>query len=309
MTPSAPAGITDSELVATLPGFTDAHADVDGVRLHYVTGGRGDPLVLLPSWPQTWWEFHQIMPRLAERYRVLAVDLRGMGSSSRPPPAASGRGYDKKTMAADVRALVVGLGLGPVHIVGNDVGSMVAYSFAANHPESTRKLVMLDAPHPFPLFQQIPVLPAPGTYDLDNPARSVHPWWFAFNQIPGLAEVALQGRYHVVQDWIFDYMAVDKSAITPHDRAVYAAAYESPEARRAVTGWFASFATDIEDAATYAPLTLPTLGLGGFSFDFLAAFLSGAAPKATVVKLPDTGHWIPDERPDETVRWLLEFLG
>jgi pimeloyl-ACP methyl ester carboxylesterase len=112
-----------------------------------------------------------------------------------------------------------------------------------------------------------------------------------------------------VQNWIFDYMAVDKKAITEHDRAVYAAAYNSEEALSAALGWFRSFATDIADAGTYAPLLCPVLGLGGIGFDFIAAFLHTAAPAATVVKLPETGHWIPDEQPKETVRRLIEFLG
>jgi pimeloyl-ACP methyl ester carboxylesterase len=97
------------------------------------------------------------MPQLAECYHILTVDLRGMGGSDKPTG-----GYDKKTMAADIRALVDKLGLGAVNIAGNDIGSMVAYSFAANHRDATRKLVMMAAPHPFSLFSQIPLLPPSG---------------------------------------------------------------------------------------------------------------------------------------------------
>ena len=235
---------------------------------------------------------------------MIAVDLRGMGASGKPSA-----GYDKKTMASDIFALVNHLGLGSVNIAGNDIGSMVAYSFAANYPKATRKLIVMDSPHPFSVFEQISILPAPGTYDLDNPARAVHPWWFAFNQIPKLSEQVFEDRYEIVQNWIFDYLAADKTAITAHDRAVYAVAYNSADALRAVTGWFSSFTTDIADAAGYAPLTLPALGLGGISFDFLAPFLKAAAPNAQVVKLADTGHWIPDEKPDETITRFVEFLG
>jgi pimeloyl-ACP methyl ester carboxylesterase len=296
--------IGDADLVATLPGFKNAYAHVNGIRLHYVEGGAGEPLVLLPSWPQTWWQFSRVLPRLAERYRVLALDLRGMGGSGKPAT-----GYDKKTMASDVHALISHLDLGSVYVAGNDVGAMVAYGLAANYPEATRKLVMMDTPHPFAVFEQIPLLPAPGTYDLQNPARVVHPWWFAFNQIPELSERVFEGRYGIVQDWLFDYLAADKTKITAHDRAVYAAAYDSADALRAANGWFSSFATDIADAGKYSPLTIPVLGLGGISYDFLAAFLGTAAPDATVLKLPNTGHWIPDEQPDETIRLLTKFFG
>src|SRR5689334_23181364 len=96
---AAGAGVASAEAdhEADLPGFKHNHAQVNGVRLHYVTGGRGEPLVLLPGWPQTWWEYHKIMPALAAKFRVIVVDLRGMGGSEKPEG-----GYDKKTMAADV---------------------------------------------------------------------------------------------------------------------------------------------------------------------------------------------------------------
>lgn len=304
MTPFSSSGpISDRDLVATLPGFASNSAEVNGVRLHYVEGGKGDPLFLLPGWPQTWWQFSRVLQPLAERYRVVAVDLRGMGGSAKPAG-----GYDKKTMAADILALAQHLGFDSINIAGNDIGSMVAYSFAANHPRATRKLVMMDAPHPFSVLEQIPILPPLRAYDLNNPNRAVHPWWFAFNQIPGLQQAAFAGRYWILQDWIFDYLGVNRKAITAHDRAVYAAAYDSADALRAVHGWFSSFSTDISDAATYRALDVPALGLGGISFDFLAAFLQTAAPKAKLVRLPDTGHWIPDEQPEDVVRLLFDFI-
>lgn len=122
---------TDAALVERLPGFRSAHAEVNGTRLHYVTGGTGPALVLLPGWPETWWTYHKIMPALAQRYTVLAVDLRGMGSSAKPE-----QGYEKKTMAKDVRELLLKLGHTEAAVVGHDIGAQVAWSFAANHPEA-----------------------------------------------------------------------------------------------------------------------------------------------------------------------------
>src|SRR5690348_11178848 len=94
-TDGVPAVPSAARLAASLPGFTSRFADVNGVRLHYVAGGSGEPLILLHGWPQTWWEYHKVMPALATRYRVIAVDLRGAGDSGKPRG-----GYDKKTMAA-----------------------------------------------------------------------------------------------------------------------------------------------------------------------------------------------------------------
>lgn len=97
--------VSDAALVRTLPGFESRFATVNGVRLHFVTGGNGDPVLLLPGWPETWWSYRKIMPELAKRYRVISVDIRGMGASDKPAG-----GYDKKTMAADIDALVRHLG-------------------------------------------------------------------------------------------------------------------------------------------------------------------------------------------------------
>ncbi|MFJ9033435.1 alpha/beta fold hydrolase [Streptomyces sp. NPDC102274] len=118
-----------------IEGFSSGFAEVNGIRLHYVAGGQGYPLVLLPGWPRTWYQFHKIMPPLAEHYRVIAVDLRGMGDSDKPAT-----GYDKKPMAQDIYELIRALGYSKVNIAGEDIGAMVAYSFAANRPEATRKI-------------------------------------------------------------------------------------------------------------------------------------------------------------------------
>jgi pimeloyl-ACP methyl ester carboxylesterase len=139
------------------------------------------------------------MPDLANQFHVIAVDLRGQGSSSKPAT-----GYDKKTMAGDIHALVKQLGYDRVNIAGHDIGAMVAFSFAANYPHATRRLAMLEATHPFEGFWQIPVIAPPGAYDLANPNHPIHLWWFAFNQVPDLAEKLLQGRMGVLLTWLFD---------------------------------------------------------------------------------------------------------
>jgi pimeloyl-ACP methyl ester carboxylesterase len=130
---------------------------VNGVRLHYVIGGRGAPLVLLPGYPETWWEYRKVMPALAARYRVIAVDLRGMGGSGKPRG-----GFDKKTMAKDVLGLVRHLGYDQVNIAGHDIGSQVTFSFAANHPGAATRIAMLDVPHPNEFIYSLSIIPRPG---------------------------------------------------------------------------------------------------------------------------------------------------
>src|SRR3984893_1864274 len=132
----AAGGPANAPLARSLPGgFRSGYAKVNGIRLHYVAGGQGEPLFLLPGLPETWWEYHEIMPSLAARYRVIVVELRGMGGSDKPQS-----GFDKKTMAGDIFQLGRAVGYDTVNIAGHDIGSMVAFRFAVNQPAANRKL-------------------------------------------------------------------------------------------------------------------------------------------------------------------------
>ncbi|MBM7566237.1 alpha/beta fold hydrolase [Paenibacillus sacheonensis] len=291
----------DAELAAKLPGFKNGYADVNGIRIHYVEGGTGDPLVLLPGWPQTWWAYHKIMPALADRYRVIAVDLRGMGGSSKPLD-----GYDKKTMASDVKALADQLGLKQLNIAGHDIGSMVAYSFAANYPSAVKKLAMLDVPHVFDAFKQIPMLPSEDAFKKPNP--NYYTWWFALNSVPGLPQQMLEGRFRFLQNWVMDYLSVNPAKIDAFDREAYAIAYAGSDAIRSSNAWFQTWNQDIKDLADYPVLNMPVLGLASISYDLLNAFLPGRASNVKMVKLENVGHFFPEEDPEATIRNFMDFF-
>ncbi|MFL5253774.1 MAG: alpha/beta fold hydrolase [Rhodopila sp.] len=120
------------------------HADLGDVRLHYVMAGSGFPVVLLHGWPQSWYEWRHVIPGLAERYQVIAPDLRGLGESSRPAD-----GYDKKTVGNDVWRLVHDvLGIAEFYLIGHDWGGPTAYAVTAAHPDAVRKLAILDVTIP-----------------------------------------------------------------------------------------------------------------------------------------------------------------
>jgi alpha-beta hydrolase superfamily lysophospholipase len=123
--------------------FSHHTASVNGIQLHYVIGGHGDPVILLHGWPQTWYEWRHVMPALAKNYTVIVPDLRGLGDSSKPLT-----GYDGKTTAEDIHQLVSQLGFRDIFLVGHDFGVQVAYSYAAAHPNEVRRLVILDVPIP-----------------------------------------------------------------------------------------------------------------------------------------------------------------
>lgn len=295
--------VSDAALVRLLPGFSNHHADVNGTTLHYVIGGKGEPLVLLPGWPETWWGYHKTMQALARHYTVIVIDLRGMGSSAMP----SG-GYDKKTMATDVYALVKHLGYASANVTGHDIGAQVAYSYAANFPQGTRKLILLDTPPPTEGLLTLPMLPAHGTFgDKIDPA---HPyfWWFAFHQVKGLPEKLLAGRVRLEQDWFYSYMLKDDGAIDAHDRAVYEHAYNSRDAIRASNGWYQAFTQDIIDDHDYAMLDMPVLGLGGSGHDRLTATMTRKARNFTAIKVENSGHFVQEEQPEQVTRAMLDFL-
>ncbi len=297
------ADVSDAALAKSLPGFHNAYADVNGVRLHYVIGGKGEPLVLLPGWPETWWTFHKIMPALAEHYTVIAVDLRGMGGSSKPAD-----GYDKKTMAHDIHALVQSLGYDKVHIAGHDIGSAVAFAYGANFPQATGKLVMLELPHPDESLLTFPLLPAQGTFT--DKLDFAHPylWWFAFNQVKGLPEQVLAGHIRAEQDWLFKYFLVDESAIDARDRAVYERAYNTADAIRASNGWYQTLTQDIADGKGYGKLEMPVLAVGGPAYRWMNKVIPPKASNLTTLHLENTGHFLQEERPELVARTMTEFL-
>jgi pimeloyl-ACP methyl ester carboxylesterase len=295
--------VSDAALVRTLPGFRNGYANVNGIRLHYVVGGKGMPVVLLPGWPETWWEFHKMMPRLAQQYRVISVDFRGMGTSDKPAG-----GYDKKTMAQDIHELMRHFGYEKVNLVGHDIGATIAFSFAANYPEATGKLVMLDVPHPDASLASWPLLPTYGTFGDKIDPDHAYAWWFAFHQVRGLPERLLAGREYLEQEWVFRYLLLDESAIGPRDRAVYAAAYASPDAIRAGNAWYQAFPKDILDDNDYTKLTIPVLGIAGPGFNWLNDTLSRHATDVRVIKIANSGHYIAEEQPDATVDYINAFL-
>ncbi|QGR00203.1 alpha/beta hydrolase [Paenibacillus psychroresistens] len=298
---------SDKELVKKLPGFKNGYKKVNGITLHYVEGGKGEPLFLLPGWPQTWYAYHKVMQGLAKKYHVYVVEYRGMGGSDKPAS-----GYDKKTMASDVYALVKELGYTKVNMAGHDIGAFVAYAYAANYPQATTKLALLDVAHPSERYLGLPLVPPPGVYDTSIKDHPIYPWWFGLNSVPELSEKLLQGNgMSIYQDWLFDYLAYgNKPPMTKEVKEVYYAAYSNAEAIRASNEWYKTFRQDIEDLKTYPKLSMPVLGIGGFNstFNNLDAHLRQYASDVKSVKLDGAGHWIAEQKPQETIKMFMEFF-
>lgn len=271
----------------------------DGVRIHYRRLGRGRAMVLLHGFPQTGHMWRKVMPRLAERFTVVAPDLRGYGDSDRPRS-----GYDKRAMAADVAGVIQALSLAPVVLVGHDRGARVAHRFALDHPALLTHLVLLDIAPTYDIFERV---------DQHRAGRIWH--WF-FHQVPDLPEALVAGREEVYLRHCYTAWAHNPAAIEEEAVQEYLRCFRQPGALRAAFDDYRAGATiDLEhDAADrHRKVTMPTLVLWGGSRQAQAADMLGVwkerCERAEGRAVPDCGHFIPEERPEVVVEAILNFTG
>ncbi|MGY5032964.1 alpha/beta fold hydrolase [Streptomyces sp. 900116325] len=280
-------------------GFSEHKSQAAGIGINYVIGGHGPTLVLIHGYPQTWYEWHDIMPALAKHYTVIAPDLPGAGRSDAPAS-----GYDKKTMANKLHALLEKIGKDQdVRIVGHDIGTMVAYSYAAQYPKSVKKLVLSEAPIPDRSIYKFPALSAKGP----------GVWNFGFFSLQtGLPESLIQGREYTWTSGFMRGIAVHKDALTPEDLQVFASYLRDPAHLEASFAWFRTFPQDIADNAKLRnkKLTMPVLAVGadGSLGESIGDQVSRYATHVTPLVIKDSGHWIYEEHPEETTDMLLNFL-
>jgi pimeloyl-ACP methyl ester carboxylesterase len=268
-------------------------ATVEGVSLHFLSAGHGPMVVLIHGYAETSRMWRPIMPVLAERFTVIAPDLPGIGDSAIPVD-----GLDMKTAAIRIHALARSLGAQNAEVVGHDIGLMVAYAYAAQFPAEVTKLVVMDA-----------FLPGVDGWEAvyNNPGI----WHFRFNgPIP---EALVQGRERTYFEHFWNDFAADKTHSIPEaDREAYTAAYSKPGRMRAGWAYFVSFQQAANDFAqlSQTKLTMPVLSIGGekANGDVLAHQMKLVASDVTFVVLKDTGHWVMEERPQETMAALVKFL-
>jgi pimeloyl-ACP methyl ester carboxylesterase len=279
--------------LAAPSGFEERFANVNGTRIRYLIGGQGSPVVLLHGYAQTGHMWGPLLPRLASRHTVVVPDLRGAGGSAKPES-----GYDKKNMAVDIHELTTSLGLGRVEIVGHDIGLMVAYAYAAQFPQSTERLVLMDA-----------FLPGIGPWKDVWLMRDL--WHFHFYGKTPLALVDGRERTYFEHFWN-DFAADPRHSVSEADRQVYAAAYAQPGGMRAGFEYFRNFEKDAQDFAALAaaPLAMPVLVLTGekASGRFLIEQARRVATNVKGVVIAGSGHWLIDEAPDKVIPELVAFL-
>jgi pimeloyl-ACP methyl ester carboxylesterase len=273
-------------------------ADIDDISIHYITAGKGDPVVLLHGIPQTSHEWRYIIPHLTPRYSVIAPDLRGLGDSSRPPG-----GYDKKTVANDIwRLLHEHLRIEKFFLVGHDWGGPVAFSLAAQHRQAVRRLVILDV-----------AIPGDGG-DFSQGGRR---WHHAFFRTLYLPEALCYEREGLIIGWLFENYGYRPNAISEEDKREYFRTYTKFGAFKAMLEYYRALPVDAADNQAFlardGKLRMPVLALGGEKafgrgMECLQS-LQRVAENARGGLVPKSGHWVAEEAPDFIAEQLLSFFG
>lgn len=281
----------------TTPGIHHSTV-VNGFRMHYVIAGSGYPLVFLHGWPQSWYEWRKIIPSLAERFTVIAPDLRGLGDSERPMG-----GYDKRTLASDVYALVKSLGFSKIGLTGHDWGGAVAFYLAYDHPEMVERLMILD------------MIPGLGRKDEKMDIRVAQRFWHVFfhGGMPDLAEKLVSANLEAYLNYFYTSTAYNYSpnVFTPAEIAEYLRVYSLPGALRAGFQYYrAGLQEDLENLSNCTEkMKMPVLAWGG------QVFLANIVPAWQMVAenveggmVERCGHFIAEEKPDFVVEQALKFF-
>jgi pimeloyl-ACP methyl ester carboxylesterase len=268
-------------------------AEVNGVKLHYLVAGKGDPVVLLHGFAETSHMWLPLMAELAGKHTVIAPDLRGFGESAAPSD-----GYTKAAMAQDIRALAKSLNYDRIRLVGHDIGLMVAYAYAAQYPAEVDRLVLMEA-----------FLPGVGDWNKVFLLRDL--WHFHFYGTTPLALVTGRERIYLEHFWN-DFAADPKKSVPEKDREFYARAYAQPGRMAAGMEVFRAFPRDAEDFAQFAKtkLSMPLLVLSGEKAGgpFLIEQGRMVATNVDGVLVKGAGHWLMEEAPGQVIPPLVEFL-
>lgn len=268
-------------------------ARVNGIKLFYKMAGTGSPVVLLHGYTQTSHMWNPIIEKLAKNHTVIVPDLRGAGNSEKPKT-----GYDKKTMAQDIHELVRSLGIKKAAIVGHDIGLMVAYAYAAQFPQETERVILMDA------F-------LPGIKNWKDVWLMRDLWHFHFYGEVPLALVKGRERIYFEHFWN-DFAADPKHSVSEADRKIYSTAYAQEGGMRAGFEYFKNFEQDAQDFAKFSEkkLTMPILVLTGekASGNFLVDQAKAVATNVQGKIIKGSGHWLMEEAPEQVIPAIIDFL-
>jgi len=274
------------------PNFKHQYAVVNGVNIHYVIGGKGEPLLLIHGFGQNWYMWNRLLPELSKHFTVIAPDMRGVGESGKPAG-----GYDKKNMAVDMHELMTKLGFRHINLAGHDIGLMVAYAYAAQFPADVKKAALLDAllPGIEPVWSQV----------------RAQAWWFGFFGQPHSGEI-VSGKVGLFFTDFWPTVGFQKNAFTPAERDEFIRAYSVPGATTGAFLWFGKFSQDAKDNVEFAkkklPMPLLAMGADHSAGSYLAAHCRLVASDVHEVIIKDSGHWLVQEQTAQVEKGLLDFF-
>lgn len=281
-----------AEPAAPPSNFKHAIAKVNGIDIHYVIGGSGEPLVLLHGFGQNWYMWNRLLPEFSKHFTVIAPDLPGLGESGKPDS-----GYDKKTMAAYIHGLVKQLGYNSINLAGHDIGLMVAYAYAAQFQPEVKKLALMDAllPGVEPVWSQV----------------KGSAWWFGFFAFPASDEL-VAGRERLFLTNFWPVVGHVKDAFTTEETNEFVRAYSTKGSTTGAFHWFGAFEQDARDNKEFmkTKLKMPLLAMGGeyFGAAFLVDHCKLVAENVTGSNIKGSGHWVVQENTAQVQKDLLDFF-
>lgn len=281
------------------------HRDIitNGIRMHYVTQGDGPLIVLLHGFPEFWYSWRFQLPFLAEHgYTAVAPDLRGYNDTDKPR-----KGYDIQTLLRDIVSLIRSLGQEKAIIVGHDWGGALAWAFAMTYPTMTQKLIVLNAPHPRAFVREL------------RTAKQLAKSWYAlFFQLPWLPEYILTAHHAQIVGRMLYESAIQKSAFPPDVLIRYQEAASKP---RAITSGLNYYRAIFRSAllhgfqgtmGSHDHISTPTILIWGEQDIALGIELTQGleqwVPNIQIERIPDSGHWVQQEKPERVNEVMLEFL-
>jgi pimeloyl-ACP methyl ester carboxylesterase len=279
--------------------------NVDGIRIHYVEAGVGAPILLIPGWPESWYAWRDVIPKLAQSgRRVIAIDPRGMGDSAHPS-----QGFTPQIVAAEIHRFAQLLGLldgMQLDVAAHDVGAWIAYAYASDWPTDVRTLTLLDAALPG-------VSPLP-TADIPADEVNTRTWHFSFNRIPDLPEILVRGHEREYLTWLFSQKAARPWVFTPAVIDEYTRTYTQPGGTRTAFAYyresFSRESLDANKARASKMLEMPVMAIGGQSGVGLSLLntMKGIARNVQGHVLADCGHFVMEECPEEVASHLIKFI-
>ena len=275
-----------------------AYITTNGVKLHYVTQGEGDLMLMLHGFPEFWYSWRHQIPEFAKDYKVVALDLRGYNDSDKPADKSA---YVMDEFILDVEGVIKGLGYDKCILVGHDWGGAIAWNFAYAHPEMVERLIILNLPHPAKFAEGI-----------RNPQQMLRSSYMFFFQIPWLPEFLIQSSDYQPIETANKGMAVNKSAFSKEDLEAYKDAAAKRGAMTATLNYYRNIFQQRMTSQDWSVLSVPTLMIWGEKDTALGKELTYGTEAYVrdfkIKYIPDCSHWVQQEKPELVNQYMREFL-